>query len=136
MWCFVRVLNDSVVVLHSSPEKVHHFQTINLGNNKNNKQIKIARGYMYFTGGLNHLPYLLSISVSMAVIKDFSTNYMKALGLNQAYMLLKLRNIHYIVLIYSIGSTTGNILQLINKRFLHIFFIWIKWVIFAWYWKR
>ena len=37
------------------------------------------------SGGLNHLPYLLSISVSMAVIKDFSTNYIEALGLNQAY---------------------------------------------------
>ena len=37
-------------------------------------------------GGLNHLPYLLSISVSMAVIKDFFDKYMKALGLNQAYM--------------------------------------------------
>ena len=36
--------------------------------------------------GLNHLAYLLSISVSMAVIKDFSTNHMKALGPNQAYM--------------------------------------------------
>ena len=33
--------------------------------------------------GLNHLPYRLSvsISVSMAVIKDFSTHYMKALEL-------------------------------------------------------
>ena len=29
-----------------------------------------------------------------SVIKDFSTNYIKALGLNQAYMLLKLRK-HY-----------------------------------------
>jgi len=36
-----------------------------------------------YSGGLNHLPYLLSVSVSMAVIKDF----MKALGLNQAYMI-------------------------------------------------
>ena len=27
------------------------------------------------------------------VMKYFSTNYMEALGLNQAYMLLKLRNI-------------------------------------------
>ena len=26
-------------------------------------------------GGLNHLPYLLSISVSMAVIKDFDKLY-------------------------------------------------------------
>ena len=39
---------------------------------------------------MNHLPYLLSISVYLAVIKDFSTNYMEALGLNQAYMMLKL----------------------------------------------
>ena len=44
--------------------------------------------------------------------KDFSTNYMKALGLNQAYMLLKLRNNYYIVLICSFGSITGNIIQL------------------------
>ena len=41
-------------------------------------------------GGLNHLPFLLilSISVSMAVIKEFMTNYMKALGLNRAYMFI------------------------------------------------
>ena len=31
----------------------------------------------------------------MEVIKDMSTNYMKAQGLNQAYMLLKLRNNYY-----------------------------------------
>ena len=49
--------------------------------------------------GLNHLPHRLSISVSMAVIKDFSTNYMKAQVLKQAYMLLKLRKKYYIVLI-------------------------------------
>ena len=30
------------------------------------------------SGGINHLPYLLSISISMAVIYDFSTNWMKA----------------------------------------------------------
>ena len=35
-------------------------------------------------GGLNHLPYLLSAAVSLSVIKDFSTNYITALGLNQA----------------------------------------------------
>ena len=40
---------------------------------------------IHISGGLNHLPYLLSISVWLAVIKDFSTNYMKALRLNQAY---------------------------------------------------
>ena len=64
------------------------------------------------SGGLNHLPYLLSISVSLAVIKDFSTNYMTALGLNQAYTSLKLRNKYNIVLIYLFRSITGNILQL------------------------
>ena len=37
------------------------------------------------SGGLNHLPYLLSTSVSLAVIKYFLTNYMTALVLNQAY---------------------------------------------------
>ena len=41
----------------------------------------------------------VSVSMGMAVIKDFSTDYMKALGLNQAYMLLKLRNKYHIVLI-------------------------------------
>ena len=50
---------------------------------------------LIYTGGLNHLPYLLSISVSMAVIKDFSTNDMKPLGLNQSYMLWKLRNSYF-----------------------------------------
>ena len=64
------------------------------------------------SGWFNHIPYLLSISVSMALIKDFSTYYMKALGLNQAFMLLKLCNNYYIVLICSLGSITGNILQL------------------------
>ena len=38
---------------------------------------------------------------TMAVMTDFSKNYMKALGLNQAYMLLKLRNNYYTVLICS-----------------------------------
>ena len=68
------------------------------------------QSFIPITGGLNHLPYLLSISVSKAVIKDFSfsTNYMKALGLNQAYMLLKLGNNYHIVLTCSFGSITGN----------------------------
>ena len=47
------------------------------------------------------LPYLLSTSVSLAAIKDFSTNYMTALGLNQAYTSLKLRNKYNRVLICS-----------------------------------
>ena len=46
--------------------------------------------------------------------------YMKALGLNQAYILLKLRKNYSIVLICSFGSTTGNILQL-NKKFIPFF---------------
>ena len=72
------------------------------------------------TGGWAHLPYLISISVSMAVIKDFLTHYMKAIGLNQAYMLLKLYNNYYIMLICSFGSITGNILQLQTKS-LYVF---------------
>ena len=36
---------------------------------------------VFYPGELNHLPYLLSTSVSQAVIIDFSTNYMTALGL-------------------------------------------------------
>ena len=56
----------------------------------------------------------------MAVIKDFLTNYMKAIGLNQAYMLLKLHNNYYIMLICSFGSITGNILQLQTKS-LYVF---------------
>ena len=54
----------------------------------------------------------INLSIHGAVIKNFSTNYMKALGLKQAYMFLKLRNNFYIVLICSIGSMMGNILQL------------------------
>ena len=57
----------------------------------------------------------------MAVIKDFSTIFMKALGLNQAYMLLKLCNNYYFVVICSFG--TGNIV--INKKLICFFFIWI-----------
>ena len=55
--------------------------------------------YVNYTRGLNQLPYLLSTSVSLAVIKDFSTKYMTVLGLNQAYTTLKLRNKYNIVLI-------------------------------------
>ena len=78
---------------------------------------------LYCSGGLNHLPYLLSISISMAVIKDFSTNYMKALGLNQVYMLLNLRNNYYIVLICSIGSTTGNNKSIFKIRVFTLYII-------------
>ena len=46
---------------------------------------KVNSRFVHYSGALNHLPYLLSISVSVAVIKDFLANYIKALGLNQAY---------------------------------------------------
>ena len=64
------------------------------------------------SGELNNLPYTLSISVSMVIIKDLSTNNMPALGMNQVYMLLELRNNYYIELICSFVSIIGNILQL------------------------
>ena len=78
--------------------------------------------YRKYTGGLNNLPYLQSISVSMAVIKDFSTNYMNSLGLNQAYVLLKLRNNYHIVLICSFGSITGKILHSYKQK-VYMFFL-------------
>ena len=57
----------------------------------------------YFTvipGGMNQLPYLGTINFSIhGSHKRFFENYLKALGLNQEYMLLKLRNSYYIVLI-------------------------------------
>jgi len=74
--------------------------------------VSLAADIIGGPGGLNHLPYLLSTSVSLAVIKDFSTNYMTALGLTQAYTSLKLCNKYNIVSICSFRSITGSILQL------------------------
>ena len=65
--------------------------------------------YSHYTGGLIHLPYLLSTSVSLAEIKD----YMTALGLNQAYTSLKLRNKYNIVLICSFRSITGTLFSVL-----------------------
>ena len=48
----------------------------------------------------------------LGINKRFPTNYMTALGLNQAYTSLKLRNKYDIVLICSLRSMRGNILQL------------------------
>ena len=76
--------------------------------------------FICIAGGLNHLSYLLSISVTMAVIKDFSAIYMEALGLNQAYMLLKLRNKYDIVLICSFQFDNGKYFTAINKKCLDI----------------
>ena len=45
---------------------------------------------------------------------------MKALGLNQVYILLKLQNNYYIVLIRSFEFITGNILEL-KKKFFSLF---------------
>ena len=33
--------------------------------------------FLVCSGGFNHLPYILSISISVAVINDFSTNLRK-----------------------------------------------------------
>ena len=60
----------------------------------------------------------------MAVIKDSSTNYMKALGLNQAYMLIKLRKYYYIVLLCLIGLITGNIHITAIKK-VYTFFLYL-----------
>ena len=53
----------------------------------------------------------------MAVIKDFLTIYMKALGLNQAYM-LKLRNNYYISVNMLIWIDNWKYITAINKEFI------------------
>ena len=62
------------------------------------------KGKIHNTGGLNHLPYLLSISVSMAVKKDLSTGYKKALGPNQAYEVVKIMYQLVYICICSVGN--------------------------------
>ena len=64
----------------------------------------------------------ISTSASQAVIKDLSTNYMTALGLNQAYTSLILRIKYNIVLICSFRSKPGNILQ---KQKVHTFSLYL-----------
>ena len=70
----------------------------------------------------------------MAVIKDFSTNYMKPLGLNQAYMytrmFIKLRINYYIVFYMFLWIDNGKYITAINKKFIRFFFIWITQMIF------
>ena len=60
-----------------------------------------------------------------------STNYMKAQGLNQANMLLKLRNNYYT---YSVNMfiwiDNGKYITAINKMFMRFFFNWITRMIF------
>ena len=47
---------------------------------------------------------------------------MRALGLNQAYMLLKLRNNYYIVLLYMfIWNDYGKYITAMNKKFIRFF---------------
>ena len=59
-------------------------QTIQLENVFNKKYLDIIKAFDYLIiSWVESFTHLLSISVSMAVIKDFSTNYVKALGLNQ-----------------------------------------------------
>ena len=74
--------------------------------------------------GVESFTDLLSISVYMAVIKDFSTNYIKALGLNQAYMFLKLLNNYYKVLKCSFGFTySGKYIYYSYKQKVYTFFL-------------
>ena len=87
---------------------------------------------------------LLSISVSMAVIKDFSTYYMKAQGLNQAYMVLEWRNNYHIVLVINESKILEPRVNMIdNRKYItaitkkfYVFSYWITRMIFDWYWKR
>ena len=61
----------------------------------------------------------------------FSTNYMTALGLNQAYTSLKLCNKYNKVLICSFRSITGNMyITAINKKLIGFFFSSITQMIF------
>ena len=56
--------------------------------------------------------------------KRFFDKLFEALGLNQAYLMLKSRNNYYLVLICSFGSITGNIYysdkQKVDKFFLYL----------------
>ena len=54
-------------------------------------------------------------------VKDFSTNHIKALGLNQAYMLLKLRNSYNIVYLF-ILIDNGKYVTAIKKKFVFSLF--------------
>ena len=76
----------------------------------------------------------INFSIHGSNKRYFLTNYLKSLGLNQAYVLLQLRNSYYIELICSFGST--EIYYSYKKKFIHLFFIWITRMIFDWYWKR
>jgi len=74
----------------------------------------------------------ISTSVSLVVIKDFSTNYMTALGLNQAYTSLRLRNIYHIVLNFNmfIYFDNGKYITARNKKLIRFFFSSITRMIF------
>ena len=87
-----------------------------LSDGKNSDFFFIIMMYFFFSlaGGLNHLPYLLSTSVSLAVIKDFSTNHKTALGLIQAYTSLKLRNKYNCVNMFTYIDN-GKYITAINK---------------------
>ena len=67
--------------------------------------------------------------------KRFSTNYMTAIGLNQAYTSLKLRKKYNIVLICSFRSITGIYITAINKKLISFISSSITRMIFDWYWK-
>ena len=73
--------------------------------NQTTKMISIGRGVESFT--ISTINF--SIHGSNTRFFEFE-NYKTSLGLNQACMLLKLRNTYYIVVICSIGPIMGNIL--------------------------
>ena len=65
--------------------------------------------------------FTISTSVSKAVLKDFPTNYMKALGLS--YILIKLRNNYYTYTSINmfICINSGKYIKAINKTFIRFF---------------
>ena len=48
-------------------------QKENLHSSRTCRSKQLYNIHAYYTGGLNHLPYLLSISVSMTLFDKFST---------------------------------------------------------------
>ena len=89
-------------------------------------ELKVGFFYALLSAGELNLTIsiILLISVSMAVIKDLLTNYMKDL-IYQAYMLLKLCNNYFIVLIWIDNQEIHYSFK--QKVF---FFIYIKQMIF------
>ena len=65
----------------------------------------------------------------MAIMKDFSTNYMKARAESSIYVVKITLQLLYIVNMF-IFIDNGKYFTAKNKKFIHFFFIWIPWMIF------